>query len=404
MEGIRRQSAFTRLAAASLRDEHFVLVDVGCSGGIAEGWRQFGDRLKAVGFDCSGAEIAKLATSETSPTVHYIEATVGLPTDHPVLHRKQARAVVHHWPQGRLSCQRAAQNRAALAAGSPLLSIEDYFKTVGYGSPEPDDGFDNDYAWRAAYAASGAHADALYLPHYLPANGIRPDFIKIDVDGPDFEILRTLDAQLSAPDLLGVMCEVNFVGSHDANDHTFHNTDRLLRSHGFDLFNLTLRRYSSAALPWPFQDDEPTTSVGGRPVQGDALYLRDLGSPVRAQTAASVSDEKLVKLSALFSLFSLPDEAAELLLTQAHRLVPFLDIAAARELLAREVQEDNGTDLGYHDYMAAVEAEAPVVMNQNGRRNTWLAGLQAAQHELTVARARIEELERQLSLTITHTA
>ena len=53
--------------------------------------------------------------------------------------------------------------------------------------------------------------------------------IKIDVDGADFDILQTLSDSLMRLNVLAVGLEVNFVGSPDETDHTFHNTDRFMR-------------------------------------------------------------------------------------------------------------------------------------------------------------------------------
>ena len=48
-----------------------------------------------------------------------------------------------------------------------------------------------------------------------------------------------------------------------------------MRQWGFDLFDLSLRRYSTGALPAPFEYDGPAQTIFGRPYQGDAIYLRD---------------------------------------------------------------------------------------------------------------------------------
>ena len=78
------------------------------------------------------------------------------------------------------------------------------------------------------------------------------------------------------PNVFGIGIEVNYCGTDAANQNTFHNVDRFLRKHGFDLYDLTVRKYSLAALPAPYADKIPAQSNRGRPLQGDALYFKDL--------------------------------------------------------------------------------------------------------------------------------
>ncbi|MFX8362538.1 hypothetical protein ABTL34_19440, partial [Acinetobacter baumannii] len=85
----------------------------------------------------------------------------------------------------------------------------------------------------------------------------------------------------------------NFEGSYSPHHHTFHNTDRYMRRHGFDLFGLTTRNYSSGALPSPFLYRYPAQSLHGRPLQGDALYLRDFAWRSPETDPDNFSTEKL---------------------------------------------------------------------------------------------------------------
>src|SRR5215475_10972703 len=79
---------FIRLAAAGLKAERFTLVDIGCSGGIDQPWRQFGDRLAGVGFDASASECRRLAAEETNPNIHYVAGFVDIPPDHTFTQRE----------------------------------------------------------------------------------------------------------------------------------------------------------------------------------------------------------------------------------------------------------------------------------------------------------------------------
>lgn len=113
----------------------------------------------------------------------------------------------------------------------------------------------------------------IVLQSFVEGRGIGDvDFVKIDVDGPDFLILRSIVPMLESKRVLGVGIEVNFYGSDNPDVNTFHNVDRLLRSAFYDLFDLSVRRYPLTALPSPYLYSFPAQSRSGRPFQGDALY------------------------------------------------------------------------------------------------------------------------------------
>ena len=84
MEGIgtaRRMLPLLR-GAGAFHDDPFVLIDVGCGGGIDLAWREFGDNLVAHGFDPVRSECRRLQARESLPGVKYHSRLVGLPPDH----------------------------------------------------------------------------------------------------------------------------------------------------------------------------------------------------------------------------------------------------------------------------------------------------------------------------------
>jgi hypothetical protein len=165
------------------------------------------------------------------------------------------------------------------------------------------------------------------------------DFIKIDIDGYDLDVILSAEKCTQDAPVLGFFLEVNFYGSPSETDHTFHNTDKLMREWGFELFDLTIKRYSAAALPAPFEWDGPAETIFGRPYQGDALYLRD---PMAKETEGSppspaLSPHKLLKLACLFECFGLPDHAAELIKAYSQSLGTLCDTEELLNILAIEV-------------------------------------------------------------------
>ena len=59
IEGMRGDSAFARHVAERLQAEPFKLIDIGCAGGVAPGWRTFGAKLAALGFDADAGEVLR---------------------------------------------------------------------------------------------------------------------------------------------------------------------------------------------------------------------------------------------------------------------------------------------------------------------------------------------------------
>jgi hypothetical protein len=342
MQGVFWNCEFLRQIAARLKEEQFTLIDVGCSGGLDVGWRVLGDKLRCVGFDMNIDECERLAASETLPSVRYVPAFVGLRPDHPFALQKAGKPHVDRSPWARLSAKRSNEIRSRKA--DPAVSAE----SIGFATP--------------ADARLADAARPVFLPEFFSAQGIGDiDFIKMDVDGTDFEILHSLENVLADARVMGFGMEVNFMGSASPTDHTFHNTDRFMRSHGFDLFQLTVRPYSNVVLPGRYIWPNPAETEFGRPLQGDALYVRDLCDAGNAGFAASLSAEKILKTAGIFALFGLPDCAAEILLTFRSRLAAICDIDSSLDTLAAQAQESmglTGSPLSYKDYVGAFEQDS----------------------------------------------
>ena len=398
MDALLRQSPTVAYIAEHLGEDVFTVVDVGCSGGHMPGWRALGPHLRAFGFDPQRFEIARLRAAETNPLVEYVEGYVGAPADHPL---RSLHARDMYWSRAFWARLSAARSQALARGEAPHdpTRLDVYDETM----PELDIpllGFPARLAPMAAEArpararraalggtpldeveaarqqtlqeqnlwaqAELAGADRqIVLPDFLAERGVTDvDFLKIDVDGPDYDILYTMSEALSATQILGVSLEVNFNGSHLPHHHTFHNMDRFMRAHGFALFALTVRTYSSAALPQPYEMPHPAQTIKGRPLQGDALYLRDFGLGLPEGEADAVSDQKLAKTAALFAMFDLPAEGVEHLLRFKPRLSRLFDVDHAVELLTQESQRDEKTDWTYADYVAAFDRNDPFFFNR----------------------------------------
>ena len=130
----------------------------------------------------------------------------------------------------------------------------------------------------------------------LEEQGFRPEFVKVDAQGVDGEILDSLsDPQWE--ELLGVHAEVLFAPLYRGQTW-FSQIDELLRSHGMSLFSL--RRYTTLRRGFDFRKYEARAQL----IFGDALYLR---------TDASMRPEMRRRLALLAALHAHYDYALELL-------------------------------------------------------------------------------------------
>jgi len=262
MKFARRRDLLAYVAMhGSIASKPFVLLDVGCRGGVHRVWKEFGPHLVAHGFDPAPGEAERLTAGEEHGGISYHPRVVGT---------------------------------------APATSLDDFVR---------DEGLD-----------------------YV-------DFIKIDTDGGDLDVLRSSTDTLRSKGVLGLLVEAYFGGSHEPDSCTFHNIDRLLKEHGFVIFDLDVFRLADPALPLSRDREGVSTTILGKPRWADVLYCRVPTDP---------DDLALIKLACLAEMFRSPDLAASLVLRipQGSALV---DRDACLDLLTPVV---DGERLSYVDYLA----------------------------------------------------
>jgi hypothetical protein len=131
------------------------------------------------------------------------------------------------------------------------------------------------------------------------------------------------------------------------------------------LFGTTVRRYSLASLPSPYVSNFPAETEFGRPLLGDALYIRDLGRHEQDEFAARLPLAKLLKLICIFAAFNLPDCAAEITLRFRERLSDSCDVERILDLLAAQAQGSVERPLTYREYLRRFESHDPIFFPQN---------------------------------------
>lgn len=313
------------------------LIDVGASRGIHRRWAALGDRFAAIGFDPLIAEVERLNAVETRPHVRYEAALVGC-RDYDRLFPPELRAdeitSLHNEPYVRSS-----------AAAAHAIRQQDYVRE------------------RFNAGAQVRYTERfITLDEYFASSHLRPNFLKVDTDGHDLEVLIGAAGLLGSPDLLGVQVEAPFHGAVHPYANGFSNIDRHLREHGFSLFDLAAFRYSRAALPAPFAYGVLAQTVSGQVHWGDALYFRDLAHPSYGRMfGIDATRERALKLAALFAVYGLDDCAAELLVS-----APALAELPARARLLDALTPRYFGDLEYSEYMSRFAADPAAWLPRDG--------------------------------------
>jgi hypothetical protein len=237
------------------------------------------------------------------------------------------------------------------------------------------------------------------LDDYFPPEA-ELDFLKVDTDGSDLQVLLGADNLLRRGAFLGIVVEAQFQGWPHDYANTFANIDRYLRARGFALYDFDRHRYTRAALPGLFEYDIPAQTLTGQALWGDALYFRDFAdSHYETTWHYRVTRERLLKLVALFDLFGLPDCAAELLLARPN-LTEVEDRNRLLDLLVRSAGFDGTYEQHIKRFEESVDPFFPSSYAKpeaaEARTGAVEARAEAAEARAEAAEARAEAAEAQL--------
>lgn len=255
-------------------DDPLILVDVGALWGIDKKWNVFGNSLRAYCFEPNIEECERLNINQN--IIYIPEALAGLEGNKSFFHTRYPPS------SGFYETNQEFFGRLINRTNAEIVREEDIavrrFEDV-----------------RVKYA----------IPD--------PDFIKLDVEGAELDILRT--SRLGC--VFGIYSEFRF---HKAINGcpTFSEMDQHLTSRGFMLYDLTFSKQSRKALPYPgLKMTLPSgerfhaATIGGQVMDGDALYFRD---PLKLK----LNRNQILKAVCLFELFNQFDSAAELLIEKAN--------------------------------------------------------------------------------------
>jgi FkbM family methyltransferase len=307
-----------------ISEDPFFLLDIGASGGIDAHWRGFGNALRAIGFDPLIRECERLNRKETLPGVRYRDGFVGVDRIEDSYAKPDQVRRAAPWDPN-------VYPRSSAIAAMELMRAS---SNVRYNNNDPD----------LRMSAQHFSLDTFLAGEKIPS----VDFLKIDTDGYDFEVLTGARDTLATRQLLGLFVECQFHGAVHRHANIFANIDTLLRNAGFALYNLDLYRYTRRALPGRFRDNLPGATRTGQLLWADALYLRDYVAEDHASRGV-LSATKILKLACLYEKFGLFDCAVELLLTERDAALAGLPIDRWLDLLAGQISP------GSHSYAALIK-------------------------------------------------
>jgi FkbM family methyltransferase len=287
------QPPFTRWVIENdLLHEPFVVIDVGVQGGEHPRWELLGDRVRVYGFD---------AISEAIDRIKMVNA------DRP--HRVYR---------------------------ATALGDEDGEREFFVGGNTFSSSF---YADRSSGAAAGTHGDGAPGPRMVEirrldslfAAGEIPaaDYIKIDCEGFEPEVLRGARTYVGCSNILCVTVETGFDINWVYPRTAFAEINDIVVQHRLSVFDLSYIRYwrpayvaARAKHPWPPADpmhDAPDLDIG-QPGTFDFVFCRDFVAedvnPIKfprvTGSVTSPTVDKLIKSMINFELHGLMDCAVDL--------------------------------------------------------------------------------------------
>jgi FkbM family methyltransferase len=295
---------FTRwVVSAGLLHERFVVADIGVQGGENPRWNLLGDHLIVHGFDAINEVIEALQQR----------------------HDRDAKRHYHWIAAGSADEERSFYFNAADPCSSSLYAQG----ADRFGSSEK--------RVEQARTVLVRRLDTLLSEGTIA----RPDFLKVDVEGFEKDVL--LGASETLRSVLGVEVESNFNLSPSYPKSHFAAVHELLVERHLLVFDISFNRVPRASfqqalvrkgLP-PIRDP---WSVG-KPATLNVLFCRDLideadHSENYAAAPALASVDQLIKMMIVYELHGLNDIAVDTAVRFRNVLAPRLDVERAIDLLA----------------------------------------------------------------------
>ncbi len=287
-------------AFRSLQEAGLGVIDVGARGGINAVFRRIAPILEVVGFEPDAEEAQRLLqagrTSSSFRSLTYLPCGLDDADGERLLYLCRTRGESSFYRPNRVFLDRFPDANRFDIVSTALVKV----RSLDSLSQDP----------------------AIRLPRFM-------DFIKIDTQGNEFNILRGAE-QMLRTHVVAVEVEVLFAPLYDSQS-AFREVDHLLTTCGLRLFKLKRAEWVRGTYA-----RRPHLS-SGQLAFGDVLYLRDpLDAPHRWSPTHPHQLEALILVALLYDLH---DFALELVM--APQWAGMLDVEALRHFVERRSRRYN---------------------------------------------------------------
>jgi len=319
--GFNSDPAFTKwVVGKGLLHEKFVLVDIGVFGGENPGWDVLGDHLLVHGFDAGKEAIDALSR------------------------RKGGDRAQYHW------CAIGNEDGERDFFVNPDDPTQSSFSRPGTNCSADGKGR---YETRRVPVRS---LDSLLTAGEIPA----PDFLKVDVEGSEKQVLHGAARCLSER-LLGIETETNFNASPDYPNTHIGLVQECIVPHGFQMFDLNFHRAPRAS----FENAQQARGLRrlayhqtSRPSSFNVLFCRDLaaeaaGLQFPVATRSPRNADEIIKAMVILELYRLTDVAFDTARRLAGDLGTRLDVDKACSLLVESGRSVASTAESFEEALAS---------------------------------------------------
>lgn len=280
------------------------LIDIGARRGLDPRWQPVSALIRAAGFEIDEAEVARL-NQAAGENIRYFPYALAGKTGTATLHIRQnvdASGIVPFPNEFYARFANASHTRVEEQRSIRCVALDD--------------------VW-----------------HEMELGGI--DFLKIDAEGAEREILDGAAQVLDKHEILGAELEVRFFNFGQQSRYCELH-ERMARRN-LHFFDIGLVRHSRRVLPNREElmgtMDYPNWRSGSQVIAADALFLRDLVMERQNGRIFSGDDaDTLLKMMVVFEIYELYDCIAELLTEFEWLLKARLNVNTALDLVTARTQ------------------------------------------------------------------
>jgi FkbM family methyltransferase len=338
----RRPRSLKIIQPALRGDEQFVIADVGARGGIESYWRNYAGDADFICFEPEPEECKRLNVKAAGTRRKFYPFALG------------ARGEERPFYVAEFS-----------HSSSLFAAREDFFLRR--------------FPYSTLRTVDTGKMRTVTLDQFAQEHNIgNIDFIKVDVEGAELDVLTGAVGLFERGRILGIKTEL-WLDPKLRGQPSYAELDQFLRSHGFRLFDVELSRYSKSTMPvgrlkgmmvGPFGIVVGAEQIG-QVLTGDALYFRDPVGELVEGTQRTWDEAALLRLCALLDTFGYPDSAIEIV---EHFREKFKMRVNVDDLIDSLLPPMGGRRIGYHLYRSISNNMRIATNLRSYGRNTWHAG------------------------------